>query len=167
MDRAGDGMIRQDGAAVAFNRGAFRFARKGYRGNSSEDVWVQDLKTRAFTRLTDSERKAVKAHVQDVNPMWGADGQVYFVSERDGFFTVWKSCRRRAAGAGHVLQKAASSPPMSPDGKTIASRTSSHLTLDAGRHGATSRRRHSADSKENPSRCCRRKQGRWLRPHAR
>ncbi len=49
MDRAGDGMIRQDGAAVAFNRGAFRFTRKGYRGNSSEDVWVQDLKTKAFT----------------------------------------------------------------------------------------------------------------------
>ncbi|MFO7692778.1 MAG: hypothetical protein R6V57_06820, partial [Vicinamibacterales bacterium] len=99
MDRAGDGMIRQDGAAVTFTRGAFRFTRKGYRGNSSEDVWVQDLKTKAFTRLTDTDRKAVKTHVQDVNPMWGADGQVYFVSERDGFFNVWKIAPAGGAAA--------------------------------------------------------------------
>jgi len=96
MDRAGDGMIRQDGSAVVFNRGAFRFTRKGYRGNSSEDIWVQDLKTKAFTRLTDLDRKAVRTHVQDVNPMWGADGQVYFVSERDGVFNVWKVAPRAA-----------------------------------------------------------------------
>jgi tricorn protease len=122
MDRAGDGMIRQDGSAVAFTRGAFRFARKGYRGNSSEDIWVQDLRTRAFTRLTDTNRQAVKTHVQDVNPMWGADGQVYFVSERDGFFNVW-----RVAPAGGTAAQVTSFrkdgvqfASMSPDGKTIA-----------------------------------------------
>ena len=122
VDRAGDGMIKQDGSAVAFNRGAFRFTRKGYRGSSSEDIWVQDLKTKAFTRLTDTDRKAVKTHVQDVNPMWGADGQVYFVSERDGHFNVWK-----VAPTGGTPSQVTSFrkdgvqfASMSPDGKTIA-----------------------------------------------
>ena len=122
MDRAGDGMIKQDGSAVAFNRGAFRFARKGYRGNSSEDVWVQDLKTKAFTRVTDTDRKAVKTHVQDVNPMWGADGQIYFVSERDGFFNVWKIAPSGGAAAQvtSFRKDGVQFASMSPDGRTIA-----------------------------------------------
>jgi tricorn protease len=122
MDRAGDGMIKQDGSAVAFNRGAFRFTRKGYRGNSSEDVWVQDLKTKAFTRLTDTDRKAVKTHVQDVNPMWGADGQVYFVSERDGHFNVWKVAPTGGTPAQvtSFRKDGVQFASMSPDGKTIA-----------------------------------------------
>ncbi|MGE5200025.1 MAG: hypothetical protein ACM3H9_10320, partial [Rhodospirillaceae bacterium] len=122
MDRAGDGMIKQDGSAVAFTRGAFRFTRKGYRGNNSEDVWVQDLKTKAFTLLTDTDRKAVKTHVQDVNPMWGSDGQVYFVSERDGFFNVWKIAPSGGAAAQVTSFKkdGVQFASMSPDGKTIA-----------------------------------------------
>ena len=153
MDRAGDGMIRQDGAAVAFNRGAFRFTRKGYRGNSSEDVWVQDLKTKAFTRLTDTDRKAVKTHVQDVNPMWGADGQVYFVSERDGFFNVWKVAPAGGAPAQVTSFKkdGVQFASMSPDGKTIAFENEFEMwTLDVP--GGTPRKvvvDIEADSKEN------------------
>jgi tricorn protease len=122
MDRAGDGMIRQDGSLVAFNRGSFRFTRKGYRGNNSDDVWVQDLKTRALTLLTDTDRRNVKTHVQDVNPMWGADGQVYFVSERDGTFNVWRILP--AGGAATQVtsfrKDGVQFASMSPDGKTIA-----------------------------------------------
>ena len=138
MDRAGDGMIKQDGSAVAFNRGGFRFTRKGYRGNASEDVWVQDLKTRAIRLLTDTDRKAVKSFVHDVNPMWGADGQVYFVSERDGTFNIW----RIAATGGPAAQVTSFKKDgvqfasMSPDGKTIAFENEFDLwTLDvpAGR----------------------------------
>ena len=153
MDRAGDGMIRQDGAAVAFNRGAFRFTRKGYRGNSSEDVWVQDLKTKAFTRLTDTDRKAVKTHVQDVNPMWGADGQIYFVSERDGFFNVWKVAPAGGAPAQvtSFRHDGVQFASMSPDGKTIAFENEFGIwTLDVP--GGTPRKvvvDIEADSKEN------------------
>jgi len=47
--------------------------------------------------------------------MWGADGQVYFVSERDGFFT-YGACRRPAAAPRHVVQEGrrAVSRSMSP-----------------------------------------------------
>lgn len=122
MDRAGDGMIRQDGSQVAFTRGAFRFTRKGYRGNNSEDVWIQDLKTKAIRLLTDTDRKAPKTFVHDVNPMWGADGQVYFVSERDGIFNIWRiapaggKATPVTAFTGDGVQFAS----MSPDGRTIA-----------------------------------------------
>ncbi len=122
MDRAGDGMIKQDGSIVAFNRGAFRFARKGYRGNSSEDIWLQDLKTKTLTLLTDTDRKAVKTHVQDVNPMWGADGLVYFVSERDGFFNIWRIAPTGGAATQVTSFKkdGVQFASMSPDGKAIA-----------------------------------------------
>ncbi len=122
MDRAGDGMVRQDGSAVAFTRGAFRYTRKGYRGNSSEDIWVQDLGTKAIRLLTDTDRQAVKGHVHDVNPMWGADGQIYFVSERDGVFNIW----RMAPAGGAATQVTAFKKDgvqfasISPDGKTMA-----------------------------------------------
>ena len=122
MDRAGDGTIKQDGTLVAFTRGSFRFTRKGYRGNNSDDVWVQDLKTHAMTLLTDRDRKAVKTHVQDVNPMWGADGQVYFVSERDGTFNLWRipPAGGSAAQLTTFEKDGVQFASMSPDGRTIA-----------------------------------------------
>ncbi len=122
MDRAGDGMIRQDGSAVAFTRGAFRFTRKGYRGNNSEDVWVQDLSTKAIRLLTDTDRRAVKGHVHDVNPMWGADGQIYFVSERDGIFNIWRMAPAGGAATQVTTFKTdgVQFASMSPDGRTIA-----------------------------------------------
>ena len=43
MDRGAAGMISQDGATVAFNRGSFRYWRKSYRGNNSTDIWVQGV----------------------------------------------------------------------------------------------------------------------------
>ncbi len=133
MDRAVQGMVRQDGSLVAFNRMGFTYWRKGYRGNRSDDIWVQDLKTNAITRLTDLDRKSVKSHVQDVWPMWGADGHVYFVSERDGHFNIW----RIPAGGGAATQVTRHQhdgiqfASISPDGKTIAYENEFELwTLD-------------------------------------
>lgn len=122
MDRAGDGMIKQDGGQVAFTRGAFRFTRKGYRGNNSEDVWVQDLRTKAVRLLTDTNRKTPKTFVHDANPMWGADGQVYFVSERGGTFNLWRIAPAggQATPVTTFTRDGVQFASMSPDGRTIA-----------------------------------------------
>ena len=42
------------------------------------------LKTKKITRLTDPDHKQFRTFTQDVYPMWGDDGQIYFSSERDG-----------------------------------------------------------------------------------
>ena len=88
MDGGVQGMIKQDGSTLAFNRMGGSYWRKGYRGNRSDDVWVQDLKTKKITRLTDTDLKHYKTFTQDVYPMWGNDGQIYFSSERSGIFNI-------------------------------------------------------------------------------
>lgn len=121
MDQASMGMVRQDGGSVAFTRSNFNSNRKGYRGNSQADIYVQDLASRAITQLTDTDLQNFRNHVQDAAPMWGHDGQLYFVSERDGIYNLW---RMGANGAnptavtryrtGGVMY-----PAISPDGRSI------------------------------------------------
>ncbi|HET9371966.1 MAG TPA: S41 family peptidase, partial [Vicinamibacterales bacterium] len=122
IDGGVQGMVKQDGSLLAFNRMGGSYWRKGYRGNRSDDVWLQDLKTKKLTRLTDTDLKDYKTFTQDVYPMWGQDGQIYFSSERSGIFNIW-----RIPAAGGQPQQMTSHdddgvqfPSMSPDGSTIA-----------------------------------------------
>lgn len=122
MDGGVQGMLSQDGTKIAFNRQGGSYWRKGYRGNRADDIWVQDLRTKAITRLTDGNLREFRTFTQDVYPMWGRDGQIYFSSERSGLFNIW-----RIAAAGGAPQPVTSHrddgvqfPSMSPDGGTIA-----------------------------------------------
>lgn len=122
IDGGVQGMLKQDGTALAFNRMGGSYWRKGYRGNRSDDVWVQDLRSKKITRLTDTELKGYKDFTQDVYPMWGRDGMIYFSSERSGHFNIY----RVPAGGGTPQQMTSHTddgvqfPSMSPDGTTIA-----------------------------------------------
>jgi tricorn protease len=121
MDNASTGMISLDGARVAFNRNGFRFNRRGYRGNSSADVYVQDVQTKQVVRLTDTDIRQFRDFVHDASPMWGADGMVYFASERSGIFNIWKADPRGGAPV-QVTQHNTGGvrfPAISPDGRTI------------------------------------------------
>ena len=121
MDRGAAGMISQDGKQIAFNRGGFRYWRKHYRGNNNTDIWVQDLETKKIRQLTDTNTKKFREHTQDAHPMWGADGQIYFMSERDDTFNIWKI----SPAGGQPTQVTSHQsdgvqyPSISPDGKTI------------------------------------------------
>ena len=121
MDIGRAGMIKQDASAVAFNRVLPTYWRKGYRGNNSGDIAVQDLKTGEVKEITDGDIQQYKGHVNDVHPMWGADGMIYFASERDGTFNLW----RVASGGGSPTQvtrhkdDGVQFPSISPDGKRI------------------------------------------------
>lgn len=121
MDRATAGMIRQDGAMVAFNRIGYRYNRKGYRGNNSADIYVQDLRTKEIRRLTDTDIREFRSFVHDASPMWGADGKIYFASERDGTFNIWRI--DPAGGEPEQVTRhtglGVRFPAISPDGRTI------------------------------------------------
>lgn len=122
IDGGVQGMVKQDGSMLAFNRAGGSYWRKGYRGNRADDIWVQDMKTKKITRLTDTNLRDYKDFTQDVYPMWGRDGQIYFSSERSGHFNIW----RIAPSGGVPAQVTRHSddgvqfPTMSPDGSTIA-----------------------------------------------
>ena len=121
MDIGRAGMIKQDMTAVAFNRVLPTYWRKGYKGNNSGDIAVQDLKTGEIREITDTDLQQFRAHVNDVHPMWGADGQIYFASERDGTFNIWRVSPNGGAPTQVTRHKddGVQFPAMSPDGKKI------------------------------------------------
>jgi tricorn protease len=133
MDNGTTGMIKQDGSLVAFTRKGGAYWRKGNRGNRTDDIWVQDLATRKITRLTDPDQKQFREWVHDTYPMWGADGQIYFASERDEIFNIWRVAPAGGAPAQVTRHRAdgVQFPSMSPDGKVIAYENEFELwTLD-------------------------------------
>lgn len=121
MDRGAAGMISQDGKHIAFNRGGFRYWRKHYRGNNNTDIWLQDLSTKEMKQLTDTNTEEYRKHTQDAYPMWGADGQIYFMSERDDTFNIWKISPDGGEPSQVTSHKSdgVQYPSISPDGKTI------------------------------------------------
>jgi tricorn protease len=90
IDGGVQGMIKQDGSTLAFNRMGGSYWRKGYKGNRPDDVWTQDLKTKKITRLTDTELKDYRNFTQDVYPMWGQDGMIYFSSSGAATFNIYR-----------------------------------------------------------------------------
>jgi len=122
IDGGVQGMLNRDSTMLAFNRMGGSYWRKGYRGNRSDDIWVQDLRSQRITRLTDTNLREYRNFTQDVYPMWGSDGRIYFASERSGHFNIW----RIAATGGEPTQVTTHDddgvqfPSMSPDGTTIA-----------------------------------------------
>jgi tricorn protease len=121
MDVGRSGMMKQDATMVAFNRTNMTYWRKGYRGNNSTDIDVLDLKSGEVKQITDTNLDNFRTFTQDAHPMWGADGMIYFLSERDGTFNIW----RVAAGGGAPAQVTKHNrdgvqfPSISPDGKRI------------------------------------------------
>ena len=133
IDNASRGMLKQDGSMLVFNRKGGAYWRKGNRGNATDDVWVQDLKSKKITRLTDLDTKQFRTWTQDTYPMWGADGQIYFASERDEIFNIWKIAPTGGSPSQVTRHRedGIQFPSISPDGKTIAYENEFELwTLD-------------------------------------
>jgi tricorn protease len=121
MDFGRAGMIKQDGSMIVFTRENKSETRKGYRGNNSADIYVQDVRTKKITQLTDTDLSKFREHVQDGHPMWGADGLIYFVSERSGIFNLWRMQPDGSAMTQFTQFRSGGVkwPAISPDGRTI------------------------------------------------
>ncbi|MFN2577701.1 MAG: S41 family peptidase [Pyrinomonadaceae bacterium] len=74
-----------DGKRIAYNPKGQVYWRKYYRGAYATDVWVEDVSTKKFSQLTDFDGL-------DSWPMWARDGEIYFVSDRDGggLTNIWR-----------------------------------------------------------------------------
>ncbi len=105
-----------DGSRIAYNPKGQVYWRKYYRGAYQTDVWVEDVSAKKFTQLTDFDGL-------DSWPMWSRDGNIYFVSDRDGggLTNIW-----RVSDSGGKAEKITAFrngdvrfPSISADGKTI------------------------------------------------
>jgi tricorn protease len=83
-------MYSQDGSMLAFNRVSYPDPRRNYRGSRATSVWVMDVASGSFRQLTNTVIEESQTHIYDAYPMWGADGWIYFMSERSGIFNIWK-----------------------------------------------------------------------------
>ncbi|MBA3572592.1 MAG: PD40 domain-containing protein [Pyrinomonadaceae bacterium] len=74
-----------DGRRLAYNPKSQVYWRKYYRGATQSDVVVMDVAAKRFTQLTDFDG-------HDSWPMWGHDGAIYFVSDRqgNGLTNIWR-----------------------------------------------------------------------------
>jgi tricorn protease len=105
-----------DGKRLAYNPKSQVYWRKYYRGSNQSDIVVMDVSSKKFTQLTDFDG-------HDSWPMWGVDGGIYFVSDRDGngLTNIW-----RVSGDGGKADRITSFktgdvrwPAVSSDGRTI------------------------------------------------
>jgi tricorn protease len=105
-----------DGKRIAYNPKGQSYWRKFYRGSYQTDVWVEDIAAKKFSQVTDFEG-------MDSWPMWGRDGGIYFVSDRDGngLTNIW-----RVDDSGGKAEKVTSFrsgdvrfPSISADGRVI------------------------------------------------
>lgn len=121
IDAGYSASISLDGQFLAFNRKNVHYGRKHYKGNDNADIWLQDLNTQQITQLTDTDIKKFRSHVNDRFPMWGADGRIYYASERDDIFNLWSlspqkpNPRQLTCHTSGGVQY----PAISPDGTTI------------------------------------------------
>ncbi|MBL9147270.1 MAG: PD40 domain-containing protein [Phycisphaerae bacterium] len=66
----------RDGSKVLFERGGSAWSRRHYRGPDARDVWLFDVKSGAFTRLTDWAGN-------DGLARWAGDDAFVFLSDRE------------------------------------------------------------------------------------
>jgi tricorn protease len=121
MDFARSGMVKQDMTMVAYNRNMPSYWRKGYRGNAAGDIAVQDLRTGELKEISYTDVQKFREQASDVQPMWGADGKIYFSSERDGIFNIWRMNADGSAPQQVTRHRSGgvTFPAVSPDGKKL------------------------------------------------
>ena len=121
MGIARSGMISQDGAMIAFNRNLPSAWRKEYRGNAAATIALMNVSNGEINEATNTDLKQYKGFANNVFPMWGADGMVYFASERDGTFNLWRMSPKGGAAQQFTSLKSGGVffPSISPDGRHI------------------------------------------------
>ena len=123
MDGGVQGMMKQDGSTLAFNRMGGSYWRKGYRATAPTTSGCRISRRKKITRLTDTNLKDFRTSRRTCTRCGAHDGHdLLLVRARAGIFNIW-----RIAPTGGAPQQVTSHnddgvqfPSMSPDGTTIA-----------------------------------------------
>ncbi len=118
-----------DGSLIAFNRNRTAAPKRNYRGSTAGSIWVADLAatredgdTPAFRQLTNTDIEASQTHANDAVPMVAADGWIYFKSERDGIYNLWRVSPEGGEPEQITFHErgGVQFPSLGTDGRTIA-----------------------------------------------
>jgi tricorn protease len=86
-----------DGRFIAFSYGSNSHTRKRYRGPANKDLWLYDTADGSYTQLTDFPGN-------DQLPRWSDARTLYFTSERDGSYDLWRLSIADDGGAGSATR---------------------------------------------------------------
>mgnify|MGYP006279784235 CR=1 FL=1 len=87
-----------DSRFIAFVRGANRTSKKGYDGPANKNVWIYDTEQDAYRQITSFD-------VNDYHPVWGGDRSLFFISEQDGTYNLYRqSISDNGEGSGQPEQ---------------------------------------------------------------
>jgi tricorn protease len=75
--------LSPDGRFIAFSFGSNSPFRRGYHGPANKDVWLYDTRSGAYTELTSFDGN-------DLEAVWAGDRTLYFISERDGTYNIYR-----------------------------------------------------------------------------
>ncbi|HUK30208.1 MAG TPA: S41 family peptidase [Candidatus Acidoferrum sp.] len=120
-----------DGSKLAFSRHPGVWSRQHYRGSYAVDLWLMDVASKKFTKLSDDDYKG-----NYLWPMYAPGGEIYFVSDRlpnekglqfggpeamKSVNNIWKMSDKGGAPVQvtHHTSGNLYFPSMSADGKTI------------------------------------------------
>ncbi len=150
------GSYSPDGSKFAFNRHPAVWWRRHYRGSYSADLWLMDVKEKTFKHILD-DTLPDNEKPNNFWPMYGNNGEIYFVSDRDVMAkagskevyrstnNIWKVSENggKPVQVTHHKDGSLFWPSMSSDGKVIvyednnglwkldvASGKTSEITLD-------------------------------------
>jgi tricorn protease len=76
--------ISPNGNFIAFVKGACRISREDYSGPAQRDVWIYNLKTKAYYQITTSKKN-------DHTPLWDAKNNLYYVGAESGRYNIYKT----------------------------------------------------------------------------
>jgi tricorn protease len=83
IPRAWQGHISPDGKSLAYRlNNSWDDERRNYKGGQNKPIWIVDLASYDLTTVPHQGSK-------DIDPVW-LNGNVYFISDRDGVQNVWR-----------------------------------------------------------------------------
>ena len=125
VDRGSLASYSPDGKQMVFTRHpTFFWWWKRYKGTFNQDLWLYDFGAKTFNKLTDYVGN-------DTWPMWGRDGKIYFVSDRNGIANLFSydlSTKRIEQVTEH-RRDGVQWPSMSSDGRWIVYENEGKLWL--------------------------------------
>lgn len=82
LDSLGDmPVISPDGSKIAFVRGSCRIAREAYKGSANRDIWIYDIKSKKYKKMTIYDGN-------DFYPRWKDNETILFISSSSGKYNI-------------------------------------------------------------------------------
>jgi len=75
--------VSPDNKFIVFTRGECRNERENYVGPANKDLWLYNKKNKSYKKLTTFEG-------QDIFPVWGSAGTIFYLSAKSGRYNVYK-----------------------------------------------------------------------------